>query len=992
MTDLAERLRQGLRERYDVIRELGRGGMATVYLALDIRHDRNVAIKVLRPELAYAIGTDRFLREINVAANLTHPNILPLHDSGEVDGLLYYVMPYIEGESLRERISRDGPLPIDDAVRLTRRIAGALHHAHSHGVVHRDIKPGNVLLTGDQVVLSDFGIARAVDSIHAEKLTGTGMVLGTPSYMSPEQVAGDQDLDGRSDIYSLACMLYEMLVGEPPFSAGNAHAVMARQAVDRVPSVRKSRAVPRSLELAIDKALAKAPADRFQDAAEFASALEVGPGLSGMLGRIGWEQPRRKIAMALGLVVLIAGSVFLGARMMAGGPRGVAESDEVAMAVMPFRVGGGIAPEHGDLATGLPQLLYERFPGDAGPRAVFPTAVASALRRAGREEAEALSPDDAAEVARDVGADQVLLGQVVGAGETITLTATLYDATTGEEIARADDVTGPVDSLLSLVDELSAKLLSRQAGVPEQRLPTLLSTRLPALRAYLAGQADQTVRQYAAAAAAFNEALDHDSTFALAALSLLLVRDHAPGASWARALRSAWTYRDRLSPRDQLMLSAVIGPRYPVQATAAERLNAWEAVTYESPDRPEAWYELGSLRFRVGALVGMQNAFADAETALKRAIEIDPEHAQALDDLLELAILKGDTAGARVYGDRIFGLETGGGSADYHHWRLAAARADTATLNGIRARFDELPTRVHELIVGKAQLDGVQIEDARRAAETLRRSAVRRDERDRANVTLRELLLNLGRPREASTVPWRETTPVALGWSRLHQVVFALYWGADSSAPERARSDVLDTLTTVDPDPMAPVHFEVCASGLWRIASGDHAAAERAIAYLKSVPGSLDDLSSAYIEVCADMLDAKLAWELGDLDALQRLEHLDSLMRTGVEVYGMMTAAANITVARLFEARGDIDRALAAIRRRRYSSRGVPLLSTMLREEGRLAELTGDVDGALAAYSHYLTLRYDPEPEEAPVVEEVQGAVSRLVERVGSVALEDPGF
>src|SRR5436309_2472880 len=222
MSDLSPRLTAALADRYRIERELGHGGMATVYHAEDLKHHRQVAIKVLRPELATAVGPERFLREIETTANLRHPHILPLYDSGEAAGFLYYVMPLVEGESLRDRLNRDKQLPIDDALEIAREVADALGYAHSRGVIHRDIKPANILLERDHAVVADFGIARAVSAAGTEKLTETGLALGTPTYMSPEQSAGESDLDGRSDLYALGCVLYEMLAGQPPFSGPTA--------------------------------------------------------------------------------------------------------------------------------------------------------------------------------------------------------------------------------------------------------------------------------------------------------------------------------------------------------------------------------------------------------------------------------------------------------------------------------------------------------------------------------------------------------------------------------------------------------------------------------------------------------------------------------------------------------------------------------------------------------------------------------------------------
>jgi serine/threonine protein kinase len=263
-----------LSERYVLGRELGRGGMATVYLAQDVRHRRPVALKVLHPELAYALGADRFLREIEVAANLTHPHILPLHDSGEAAGLLYYVMPYVEGESLRDRVNRETQLPVDEALQIAREVADALAYAHGQGVIHRDIKPENILLSGGHALVADFGIARALGQADAERLTETGIAVGTAAYMSPEQASGERNVDGRSDVYSLGCVLYEMLAGEPPYTGPTAQAIIVKRFSDPVPSVQQLRPlVPEGLAHAVTKALAPVAADRFASAAEFVRAL-----------------------------------------------------------------------------------------------------------------------------------------------------------------------------------------------------------------------------------------------------------------------------------------------------------------------------------------------------------------------------------------------------------------------------------------------------------------------------------------------------------------------------------------------------------------------------------------------------------------------------------------------------------------------------------------------------------------------------------------------
>jgi len=297
--------------------------MATVYLARDLRHDRAVAIKVLRPELAASLGAERFLLEIKTTAQLTHPNILPLLDSGEADGLLYYAMPFVEGESLRGLLSREKQLPLVEALRITREVADALGHAHSHGVIHRDVKPENILLESGHAVVADFGIARAVRAAGGEKLTQTGFTVGTPEYMSPEQAAGNADLDGRSDLYSLGCVLFEMLSGVMPYSGGTPLEILARKLSEPVPRVSVGRkAAPGPVEAVLTKVLATRPEDRFATAGEFTAALEGEPFVK--LVTAGARRRRRRFAIAGAALLVVAGASTLLARYLGvlgpGGP------------------------------------------------------------------------------------------------------------------------------------------------------------------------------------------------------------------------------------------------------------------------------------------------------------------------------------------------------------------------------------------------------------------------------------------------------------------------------------------------------------------------------------------------------------------------------------------------------------------------------------------------------------------------------------------------
>ncbi len=615
MSSQLESLRGALADRYAVERELGRGGMATVYLARDLKHGRPVAIKVLRPEIAAALGPERFLREIEVAARLTHPHILPLHDSGQAGGSLYYVMPYIEGESLRDRLEREGQLPLEEALRITREVASALSYAHGHDVVHRDIKPENILLSGGEAVVADFGIARAITQAAGTRLTETGIPVGTPQYMSPEQASGGGPIDGRSDVYSLACVLYEMLVAEPPYTGPSAQVVIAKRFTDPVPSVRRLRdTIPPTMDAAITKALAKAPTDRFATAAQFGEALEAPAQRARDTGRR-TSRLAAGAGLAATLVVAAAGLFVLsrphGTPALAGPPG-------QSIAVLPFVNVSG-APQEEYLSDGISEELINALSKLPQLKVV---ARPSSFAFKGKNE-------DVRQIGQALQVATVLGGSVRRAANRLRVTAQLTDARNGYNLwsetydREMGDVFAVEDGISHAIMRALQMHLVSEDSLTLLRRPT---HDVEAYDLYLKGRYFYDKAGFGPvqqALAYFQQALAHDSNYALAyagiadayqrltASTYLRPREGMPKARAAalKALALDPTLADaHASMGDQLCV-------YEWDASAAER--EFRRAIELNPSLANAHY------FYANCLVA-HGRLAEALAEARRAHELDP--------------------------------------------------------------------------------------------------------------------------------------------------------------------------------------------------------------------------------------------------------------------------------------------------------------------------------------------------------------------------------
>jgi serine/threonine-protein kinase len=619
--------------------------MSRVFLATEASLKRRVVVKLLPPEQASAVSAARFKQEIEMAAHLRHPHILPVLTAGARGDLLYYVMPYAEGESLRHHLLRERPLPVADAVRILQEIADALEYANNRGVVHRDVKPENILLEGDHAALTDFGVARAIVTAQgAARLTGTGLGVGTPGYMAPEQASGESSVDARADIYALAVVGYEMLAGGPPFSGATAQAVLAAHLRDQAPDLHTIRPeVPEGLARAIAKAMAKDPADRFQSAAAFRDAILAGAG----------PLPRRPRALtpvvlgiAAGVIVALGSAITWYWRT-----HHLARVDPDVVAVAPFDVfDDGLGLWH----EGLVDILSRNLDG-AGPlRTVAPSIV---IRRwSGRADRRS-----AVSLGRKTGAGLAVYGSISESGpDSVHLSATLVNVATGRSIGdvEATDAQSHIDRLC---DSLSVRLLRELGRV--RRLTGSLggsigSASLPAIKAYLQGEQWYRTSNWDSAEAAYERATSLDSNFALAWMRAGLVRAWKTGSDQQSALDRlhAGRLNHGLSPRDSLIVASdsVVGALILQPDTLVwsrlERMIALSAAALERyPNDPEAWYFAGELREHMGAVPGHYYTSAQVIDAFDRAIAADSQFAPAYIHPIEQSLALDDSARALRY-------------------------------------------------------------------------------------------------------------------------------------------------------------------------------------------------------------------------------------------------------------------------------------------------------------------------------------------------------
>ena len=656
-----DRLRTALADRYQLERKLGEGGMAAVYLARDLRHERQVALKVLRPEFAAAVGPQRFFSEIRVVANLQHPHILPLFDSGSANGFLYYVMPFVEGESLRQRLVRERRPPIAEALRIAREAADALAYAHEHGVVHCDVKPENILLQKDHVLVADYGIARAAN--HGEPVTGSGAVFGTPQYMSPEQALGNADIDGRSDVYSLGCVLYEMLSGAPPFEGHSVTTIVARHSLEQVPNLSLvDRSVPEKVQAAVARALAKNPAERFH-MSEFAATLA---GLESDTERAPARRSRQ-VWTTLAVTAVALGIVSAILQSRPGEPQSVARAaafDPRDIAVLYFQQR---SPQDSlsYLADGLTEELIHQL-------SRVPTLRVISQNGVGPYRHTNVSPDS---VARALKVGTLVQGTVAQSGGRLRLTVALIDGATGAELG-STTLERPHQEIFALQDDLAQEVaifLRQRLGEEVQKKMALTRAKTHPRAWHLVQQAGELTRDIdglLAAGDTSGAAIHLDK-----ADSILAVAEREE-PKWSRPSVA----RGRIA-YSRLDLVSTLDRRY-FERWSGVGLDHAERALQINPEDPEGLELRGTLRYErwmlnlAGNSAEASRLLSGAQADVEAAVAKDPTAAGAWTVLSHLRMAQSQSALAKIAALRAYQVDPYLASAQQTIWRLFQSSLD----------------------------------------------------------------------------------------------------------------------------------------------------------------------------------------------------------------------------------------------------------------------------------------------------------------------------
>ena len=961
LQDLLSRLQLALGDSYRLERELGGGGMSHVFLAVEASLNRHVVIKVLPPEMVSEVSSARFKREMEVTAQLHHPHILPVLSAGARDDLMYYVMPFIEGESLRHRLRREGRLPIADALRILREIADALSFAHRHGVVHRDIKPENILLEEEHAVLADFGVARALINAGGENLTGTGMSVGTQGYMAPEQLTGEKNIDARADVYALALVGYEMLAGRSPFSGASAKAIAAAHLMTPPTPLTEERPdIPVRVSNAIARALRKEPDDRFQTAGAFRDELAaVGADAAAAPGGAPLRS-RRLRGILLGGAAVVVVALGIGAFLLRG--RAKQRLDANVLVVAPFNV---LSPELTLWKEGVVDVLARNLDG-AGPiRTISPSIVVQGW--AGHADRQSVGS-----LARRTGAGLAVFGTLEKFGrDSVRGALTMFDANSGAVLSelRRSDHAERMDRLLDSLTVGILRELGRTRPIGDVRLAGVGSSSLPALKAFLQGEQYFRRTVFDSATASYEQAVALDSNFALALYRGGTVRgwlnnitDTVAAAMSSRAA----SHLQGLGARDSLIIlsdslgRSIVGSNENLVENPGlpERVRRLFQITdlleERYPGDPDAWYAIGEARFHHGTRLGRRQPRRAVLEAFDRAIAADSGFAPAYIHAINLAYELGSNEDGLRYVRAYNALAT---TDVYAESMRLVERITNPALAGT-AEAQQMLSGASAAAIQTAAIPLMMATDSTEAALRLAREGAKRRSGFRPGssalgaITVEfEQLMYRGHFREASQLLLRRPE---IGSGRFVGVMvgeaawFEL-WPKDTVRMALAKLPTQDSVTVA--------LLAVAQRDSSKVAVVRPALERRA---QKGGARAMDIIS---------LMDALAALRRADTTAALQL--LD-----GVAVAADDDPLARMVKAELLLAQGNAAQALDVVRDGFLCPCLTRVLMTLMR--GRIAEAAGDRELAIDSYAFVTQVWRQADPEAQRFVEQARAGLKRL--------------
>ena len=1024
MNDSVTILRDALAATYRIEGEVGEGGMATVLLARDLKHDRPVAIKVLRPELAQSVGPERFLREIEIAARLQHPNILPVHDSGNAGGVLYYVMPFVDGESLRDRILR-GPVSPAEATRIAREVADALDYAHRQGIVHRDIKPANILLSQGHAVVADFGIARAVSASTAG-LTQVGMAVGSPTYMSPEQAFGSEGVDGRTDVFALGVVLFEMLEGKPPFEGPTPQSIIAQAMSD---NRRALTADSFGIQPIIHKALAREPADRYATAAELSAALDAAVTGARPAARAAPRRTRTIAAAAVALIAVAALGVFVASRM--GGSNA---NPRQSLIVFPFRNHTGDASRDylQDAAMNLLGLAASHW---QDMRVFDDERTASLLKRRGIARGTDVDFEAAQAMAREANVGTLVLGDIRRERDSLAIEVKVHDVRSGDRIDTRI-VRAPIDAdPRPLFDQLAAQILGASGAPPGEQSSVLAQTTssLEAYRAYLLGAAALQRFDVDSARSYLMRAVGLDSAFALAYLRLRDVEGWSTGLSGTGDAQRKWVlaaerHSAKLPPRLRSLVE--YHRAYADHNLRRARQIADGLIARDSMD-VEAWYQLGEAHFHHNS----QN-FPHADTlgnlgrglrAFQRALALDSSYILAYQHILDAlkACASGDPPWVCAGDSATYGtteeLRKRFGDATITRLRTEERQARVATARGWTVAAPTT-SRARLALIGVLHDEGL-LDDALRETDALARTGAV----GQSGVWRAQILVEQGKPGDAAAAldsalrATTDTASVALGIeSTIIPSTILAGGGGRIDAGMRLNAAIMRKLVVDSGN--GPGGIRLSRAEVVQLMNGwawTEAGVPDAAAFGRDIPAVIRDRSKgdtatirrlttafgtmfvgAYLAVRdTNLLTNFLArvdtlhsstWRLADAHlALARHDTARARMRVDYDTRHPDTAeptgewrsvhayAWGDLLGRLGEPRAAIT-AFATLDTARRRAHHVGLVVRSYAERGALYQQLGEREKAIEYYERFIASWRDADPKLRPAVERARAAVQAI--------------